>query len=172
MRGTCANQVLLYLNCMSQPNYSNVVHPLQLSLRWQAELSCTARDRCWDALGVWCDQRGAFLGGEPDLVFILTRRGASPLQPRLSRWLSHQPCIASFDLASDGFAALEHSSTPGPHANQCSPALERDVLAARAMMEALANYQQHLVEEFQGTIAMVPMVMRFIKKPLKLNPCA
>ncbi len=37
MRGTCANQVLLYLDCMSQPNYSNVVHPLQLSLRWQAE---------------------------------------------------------------------------------------------------------------------------------------
>ncbi len=46
------------------------------------------------------------------------------------------------------------------------------MLAARAMMEALANYQQHLVEEFQGTIAMVPVIMRFIKKPLKLNHCA
>ena len=39
-----------------------------------------------------------------------------------------------------------------------------DATATCALLEALANYQQHLIEEFQSTVTMLPRLGRHLGK--------
>ena len=127
---------------------------LRLTVRWQSPHDQNAVDACWDALIAWCDQRGAYLGGTSSVALILV----NPVSPRLlrplRRWLSARPCIEAFELLPTAWGGHPQNTEDAAPDQQLSWTTTPD--GHKALLEALANYQQHLVEEFQWTVSLLP----------------
>jgi len=133
-------------------------HPLQLlglTLHWREDASCSTRDAFWDAFQSWCDRQSVYPGGNSAQVFILSSKAPLRLQSALTRWLKTQPGLARFDIASvpldiDSDQHVGANASPIP---TLSPCIGSHLPAA---LEALGNYQQHLIEEFQQAAQLLP----------------
>lgn len=129
---------------------------LGLSLHWHEDASCLTRDAFWDAFQRWCDRQGVYPGGDSAQVFILSHKEASRLRGALNRWLKTQPGLARFDMAPVplGFEVDQH--TCSKVSSPLSFSIGGHLPAA---LEALGNYQQHLIEEFQQTAQLLPRLL-------------
>jgi hypothetical protein len=162
-RGTCANADLLYFEWMTEHQPLSNISYLRLSLRWQADLGLSVREQCWDALVAWCDKRGAYLGGKPANAVILHSRSSTRVRSQLARWLSLHEGIASFELSTQPKPTRHKSAETDSDANPQAQFVDQVDVAA--VLEALGNYQQHLIEEFSQTVGMLPRLQRLLREP-------
>lgn len=114
-----------------------------LGLRWHEASSSETQERVWDAFIARCATRGIYIGGTSEQAILVTRRNSAHTRVSVSGWLTKQSAVATFILAP---VAL-HS-----RALQVSGAAS----AGPAVIEAIANYQQHLLEELQWTVEQFP----------------
>ncbi len=135
---------------MKQQNWAHDKRHLCLSVAFQAGARLQDREALWDDLNAWCLRRGVFLGGTPGLAFLLVTGTTPGLQGRLIRWLRGQAVLGSWELTP---AALEIDSSAPPASGKRRA--QRSFLSAAdhdARLEALAQFQQSLVEQLQQTV--------------------
>ncbi len=125
-------------------------------MHWQIPRDCNAMESCWSELTTWCDQRGAYLGGTFSKAFILVHPAAPSLHRRLRLWLTRQRCIATFELQRTAWAGS--TQNPADVAKEQNTMLETDPADLNAKLEALTNYQQHLVEQLAWAVGMLPQL--------------
>lgn len=96
------------------------------------------REALWEGLMLWCQDRGIYVGGAPGHAFLLATRQRAGLG-RLAPWLRGQGVLG-------GWTLQKASLAPEPG----SPSLAPEDHDAR--LEALAQFQQHLVEQMLSTV--------------------
>ncbi|MBC7618199.1 MAG: hypothetical protein H7293_04275 [Candidatus Saccharibacteria bacterium] len=133
---------------------------LRLSVLWNIELDEASREAHWDALTIWCAQRGAYLGGTPPCACIVLIPARPRFTKQLERWLAAQRGISEFRVCSSSSEmATPLASMDGP--NGCASVQTPQELSA--LLEALGNYQQHLVESLQHSIDILPQLSRALR---------
>lgn len=144
---------------MTTHHHSTKPFHFRLSIVWNAELDDVGREACWDALTIWCTQRRAYLGGTPSCACIVAIPASPRLTKHLERLLAAQHGIAGFEvlpfaLEAGAWAAIGGSADP-------TQVLTPQQLSA--LLEALGNYQQHLVESFQQCIDVLPRLSQSLR---------
>lgn len=133
---------------------------LRLSVLWDIELDEASREALWDALTIWCAQRGAYLGGTPPCACIVLIPARPRFEKQLERWLAAQRGISEFRVGSSSFdevVPLAASFGSADYAPVQSPQ------EFSALLEAMGNYQQHLVESLQYSIAILPQLSQALR---------
>lgn len=128
------------------------IHPISpksqyfsLSLRWHEASSIETQERVWDAFIARCATRAIYIGGTSEQAILVTRRNSAHTRVSVSGWLTKQSAVAAFIVA-----------PVAPH----SGALQvfGRASAGLAFIEAIAGYQQHLLEELQWTVEQFPRI--------------
>jgi hypothetical protein len=135
---------------MNQQNWARDKQHLCLSVAFQAGAKLQDREALWDDLIAWCLQRRVFLGGTPGCAFLLVTGTTAALRGRLIRWLRGQAVLGSWELTQ---AALEiDSSAPLALGKRRVQRTLQFAADHNARLEALAQFQQSLVEQMQQTV--------------------
>lgn len=135
---------------MKQQNWAHDKQHLCLSVAFQQGAKQHDQEALWDDLIAWCLQRRVFLGGAPGDAFLLVTGTTPGLQGRLMCWLRGQAVLGGWELTQ---AALEIDSSAPPASGKRRA--QRSLLSAahhNARLEALAQFQQSLVEQLQQTV--------------------
>jgi hypothetical protein len=135
---------------MKQQNWAHDKRHLCLSVAFQQGAKQHDQEALWDDLVAWCLRRGVFLGGAPGHAFLLVTGTTPGLRVRLMCWLRGQTVLRNWELTP---AALEmDSSVPLALGKRRA---QRSLLSAddhNARLEAMAQFQQSLVEQLQQTV--------------------
>ncbi|MBC7618321.1 MAG: hypothetical protein H7293_04910 [Candidatus Saccharibacteria bacterium] len=126
---------------------------MRLSVLWNIELDEASREALSDALTVWCAQRGAYLGGTLCCACIVLTPARPRFTKRLERWLAAQRGIAEFRVLSSYIDEAVPLAAP---IGSIDHVLVQTPQELSAWIEALGNYQQHLVESLQHSIDILP----------------
>lgn len=151
--GACANGVFLYLDQMTDSYCTHQLQILGLSLHWREDSCESTRDAFWDALQRWCDRQNVYPGGNSAQVFLLSNKESLRFRSALTRWLNAQPGLLRFEMAPVTLDVVDEQSTRLGDSPPQSLSMGSHLPAA---LEALGNYQQHLIEEFQQTVELLP----------------
>src|ERR1035437_783644 len=135
---------------MNQQNWAHDKQHLCLSVAFQAGAKLQDREALWDDLIAWCLQRRVFLGGAPGDAFLLVTGTTPGLRGRLIRWLRGQAVLGSWEVIQP---ALEiDSSAPLALGKRRAQRFLLSSAEHNARLEALAQFQQSLVEQLQETV--------------------
>jgi len=136
---------------MTTHSFTTKSRYIGLTVRWHDVSSRETREHVWDALIVWCAQHGFFVGGSSEHAMLIARTMSAHTRSDVSRWLAKQSAVASYRVV----PVPMHR--PGKQAIDPLPRQAPGSTAPRpAVMEAIANYQQHLLEELQWTVDQIP----------------
>jgi hypothetical protein len=135
---------------MNQQNWAHDKRHLCLSVAFQQGAKLQDREALWDDLIAWCLQRSVFLGGAPGHAFLLVTGTTPGLRGRLLGWLRRQAVLGGWEVTP---AALEiDSSAPLALGKRRAQGNSLSAADHNARLEAMAQFQQSLVEQLQQTI--------------------
>lgn len=144
---TCPNRLPLYLGYMNQQNWAENSRHLRLSMAFQKGAKLQDRAALWDDLNAWCLQRRVFLGGTPGYAFLLVTGRNPGLSGRLMSWLRRRAVLAGWEVKE---AVLEIASSAQVALGKRRA--QRSAADHNARLEAMAQFQQYLVEQLQWTV--------------------
>lgn len=135
---------------MNQQDWVRDKQHLCLSVAFQEGARLQDREALWDDLNAWCLGRGVFLGGSYGHAFLLVTGTTPGLRGRLMGWLRGQTVLGSWEVTP---AALEiDSSAPLALGKRRAQRSLLAVAGHNGRLEALAQFQQSLVEQLQQTV--------------------
>ncbi|MDO8767377.1 MAG: hypothetical protein Q7K57_01455 [Burkholderiaceae bacterium] len=120
-------------------------------MAFQKGAKLQGREALWDDLNAWCLQRGVFLGGTPGYAFLLVTRKTPGLAGRLTSWLQRQTVLGGWKVKEAALEAIV--SVQQVALDKCrAQRLSQTPADHDAQLEAVAQFQQYLVEQLQWTV--------------------